>query len=118
MNLIRLILKPALQKKFKFKELKTVDFLADYLKDTLNIEATGLNIDLETCKGETNKLKLSENKHYISMFEENLKGAGVRFKKIDFAKMEINFKTCDISTTVFYIDLNDLKQKTTVNTKF
>ena len=118
MNLIKLILAPALRRRFKFKEVKTVNFKANYLDDTLQLDATGLNMDSETVKGETNNLKISENKHYIDIFESNLKAAGVRFKKIDVVNMEIDFKNNTVVTIVFFVDLNDLKQKQTVTSNF
>lgn len=111
MNIIKLILKPALQRKFDLKQIETVLFKANTIKDALDLTATGtnkLNAWIETpCL----TLKLSENLSYFDMFESNIKATGLKYKKLNVIYMKLDFIKNEMITEVFYINQNDTKLK-------
>ena len=117
MNIIKLILKPALQRKFDLKQIETVLFKANTIKDTLDLIATGTNKEGAYIETPCIPLKLSENNQYFDMFESNIKATGLKYQKLNVVYMRLDFLKNDMTTEVFYINENGTKLKQDLHQK-
>jgi len=110
MNIIKLILKPALQRKFDLKQIDTCLFIANTVKDTLELRATGTGKDLIFKDLSAEPLKLSDNRQYLDMFESNIK-ENVTYDTLNLIYLKLDFSNNKINTEVFYTkDGKKLKQ--------
>jgi hypothetical protein len=116
-QIIWAVLKPALKRKFKFKDLHKVNFVADRINDELNLTCTGLDkediLRVQKCE----PMILSENKHYIDMFDSQVKEQ-LNFKQIDISILDINFLESSCKSDIYYIDVNGEKKNQKIPLKF
>ena len=113
-SLIWGILKPALKIKFEFKELHKVNFIANRLTNELNLTCVG--IDKETDKIRVRScetLPLDENKHYIDMFDAQIKDS-IEFKEIHVSILDVNFLEKICKSEIYFISLEGKKEKAIV----
>ena len=115
--LIRVVLKPALQKKFQFKKINSCKFIVNKIEDTLELSAKGfIENDLNEIVRTSPPLKASDNNMYVSLFESEVKQQ-IKYKSISAIYFNIDFINNESISDVFYINENDLKQSVKIKMK-
>ena len=113
------VFKPALRRKFNFKEILKCNFVANTIEDSLELSATGfIKNDLELKKYSLPTLKLSEHNEYLNMFTSKIDSSGaVKYKKINVMYFNVDFENKIAETTLFYINMNDVKDSIKIKLK-
>ena len=117
MNIITLILKPALRRKFELEQIFSVLFKANTIEDTLILEGKGIDKKGNEINVTCEPLKLTENKQYLDIFEQNLKTNGLIYSSLNVIYMNIDFSNKKINTEVYYTNIEGKKLKQNLTQK-
>lgn len=117
-TLLIAVFKPTLRKKFEFNDIHSVTFIANNIKDTLDMSGIGvLKNDFKPVNKQMNTLKLSENSEFTELFLNKIKDK-LNYKVINVAEIKIDFVLKKVITTLFYLNLNDVKCKKAIELNF
>lgn len=108
-SLMWAVFKPALKRKFGFKEINKVQFVANSIENTLDLIGWGYTKDdVNEKRIELNKLVLSKHSEYLDMFLMKAKNH-IEYKSISVVYFKVDFQNKTAETDIFYINLNDIK---------
>lgn len=117
-TLLIAVFKPTLRKKFNFNEIHSVTFVANNIKDTLDMSGIGIfKNEFNPSNKQMNTLKLSENSEFTDLFLNKIKDK-LNYKTINVAEIKIDFILKKCITTLYYLNQNDVKCKKAIELDF